>query len=67
MGQLGASELLIVLAVLLVVTGGKKLPEVSAALGRSIREFRNAVADHPPSPDQRADSTDNRDSDPSDP
>lgn len=66
MGQLGVPELLMVLAVLAIVTGGKKLPEVSEALGRSIREFRNAVAADRPAPDHRDDSSDNQDSDPSD-
>lgn len=52
MGQLGVPELVIILAVLLVVTGGRRLPEVAAAIGRSIRELRDAVeADDAPRED----------------
>lgn len=43
---LGAPELLIVLAIILVIFGAGKLPDVFGSLGKGIREFRNA-ADEP--------------------
>ena len=42
MGQLGMPELLIIGIIVLLLFGGKKLPELGAGLGKSIREFKNA-------------------------
>lgn len=39
----GATELLVILAVILLIFGGRKLPEVGAALGKGISNFRNAL------------------------
>jgi sec-independent protein translocase protein TatA len=39
----GATELLVILAVVLLIFGGRKLPEVGAALGKGIRNFRKAL------------------------
>jgi len=44
MGDLSPLHLVIVLAVALVVLGPSRLPEVGTALGRTIREFRQAVS-----------------------
>ncbi len=44
-GNLGPTELIIILVIALLVIGPGKLPEVGAALGKSIREFRKAAAD----------------------
>ncbi|OGC92379.1 preprotein translocase [Candidatus Amesbacteria bacterium RIFCSPLOWO2_01_FULL_49_25] len=41
--NLGTTELLIIAAVLLVLFGGKKLPELSRGVADSIREFRKAT------------------------
>ncbi len=38
----GVPELLIVLAIVLVVFGAGKLPEIGGALGKSIRNFKKA-------------------------
>ncbi len=43
MGGLSPVHLIIVLVVALLVLGPGKLPEVGAALGRSIRELRSAL------------------------
>ena len=43
MFDVGVPELVMVLVVALVVFGPGKLPEVGAALGKSIREFRRAT------------------------
>lgn len=42
---LGFGELLIIFAVLLLVFGAKRLPELGGALGRGIREFKTSVRD----------------------
>jgi len=44
-GNIGPLELLLVLALALLILGPGKLPEVGAAFGRTIREFRKATTD----------------------
>lgn len=45
MPNIGPAELAIILLIALIVVGPGKLPDVGAALGKTIREFRNAAAD----------------------
>jgi len=40
---LGLQELLVILAILLLLFGGKKIPELSRSLGESIREIRKGL------------------------
>lgn len=40
---LGITELLLIMAILIIVFGAGKLSGVGAALGKSIREFRQAT------------------------
>lgn len=44
--RLGPQELLIILAVVLVLFGGKKLPELAKGLGQGMKEFKNAVKEN---------------------
>lgn len=39
----GLPEIIIILMIVLVVFGGGKLPEIGSALGKSIRNFKNAA------------------------
>jgi sec-independent protein translocase protein TatA len=43
--DLGAPELIIILAILLLLFGGKKLPELSKSLGEAMREMRKGLTD----------------------
>ena len=45
MRNLGTGELFIVVAVLFVLFGGKKLPELAKGLGEAGREFNKAFRD----------------------
>ena len=45
MPNLGPTELIIVLVLVIIVFGAGKLPEVGGALGKSIKEFRKANVD----------------------
>ncbi len=46
MFNLGPTELIIILVIVLIVFGVGRLPEIGGALGKSIREFRaNSGAD----------------------
>jgi sec-independent protein translocase protein TatA len=42
---LGATELVIILVLVLVIFGAGKLPEIGSSLGKGIRSFRKAVGD----------------------
>lgn len=41
--NLGASELILILIIALVLFGPGKLPEIGRALGRGIRDFKDAI------------------------
>jgi sec-independent protein translocase protein TatA len=43
--DLGTPELLIILAIILLLFGGKRLPQLSKSLGESVRELRKGVSD----------------------
>lgn len=40
--MLGTGEILIILCIILILFGGKKLPEFAKHLGQGIREFKKA-------------------------
>jgi sec-independent protein translocase protein TatA len=44
-GSVGVWEVILILAVLLLVFGARRLPEIGAALGKGIREFKSSVSD----------------------
>lgn len=43
--NLGATELIIVLVILLVLFGGAKLPKLARSLGRAQKEFKEGVTE----------------------
>ena len=45
MGKIGLTEILIIVAVILLLFGGKKIPELMKGLGSGIKEFKNAAKD----------------------
>lgn len=48
--MIGTGELLVIFGIILVLFGGKKLPELARSLGMGVREFKNAMngAEEPP-------------------
>ena len=47
MGRVGLGELLVILAVVLLFVGAKRLPALARALGESVREFQRSLkGDH---------------------
>lgn len=53
--QLGMGEILIILAVLLLLFGARKLPELARSMGRSTKEFKAGLregATEPPVTDE---------------
>ena len=45
LGILGGNEALIVLIVVLILFGGKKIPELMRGLGKGVKEFKNETPD----------------------
>lgn len=42
MGKFGVTEIVLILAVVLLLFGGKKIPELMRGLGRGVKEFKDA-------------------------
>ena len=45
LGSFGSTELILILAVLLLLFGGSKLPSLARGLGQSVKEFKKASKD----------------------
>jgi len=45
LGSLGGSEIFVILFVILLFFGAKKLPELARGLGKGIKEFKDATKD----------------------
>jgi len=48
MGKFGLTEILVILVIILLLFGGKKIPEMMKGLGSGIKEFKNAAKDDQP-------------------
>ena len=53
LGEVGPMQIILVLAIILLLFGGKKIPELMKGLGSGVKEFKNAAKD-----DQTADKKD---------
>ncbi|WP_121248304.1 twin-arginine translocase TatA/TatE family subunit [Mucilaginibacter phyllosphaerae] len=42
MGGLGAPEIILIIVAILIMFGGKKIPELMKGLGRGVKEFKDA-------------------------
>ncbi|HUQ15204.1 MAG TPA: twin-arginine translocase TatA/TatE family subunit [Gemmatimonadales bacterium] len=45
MGNLGFTEIMIILLVVLLLFGAKRLPEMGASIGKGLREFKRSLTD----------------------
>lgn len=43
LGSIGGTELILILFILLIFFGAKRIPELARGLGRGIREFKDAT------------------------
>jgi sec-independent protein translocase protein TatA len=57
MGRLGVTEILIILAIVLLLFGGKKIPELMKGLGSGVKEFKNAAKDDTKPSDKKEEET----------
>lgn len=44
-GNLGTGEIILILLIVLIFFGAKKIPELAQGLGKGLREFRKAARD----------------------
>ncbi|MFM8596408.1 MAG: twin-arginine translocase TatA/TatE family subunit [Flavobacteriales bacterium] len=42
MGKFGPTEILLILAIVVLFFGGKKIPELMKGLGKGVKEFKDA-------------------------
>jgi len=47
LGGLGATEVIVILIIVLLMFGGKKIPELMKGLGRGIKDFKDASKGEP--------------------
>ena len=53
-GGLGFTELIIILAIILIIFGAKRLPEIGSGLGKGITNFKKAMKDQEKSLDSKS-------------
>jgi len=44
-GNLGFTEIMLIMVVVLLLFGAKRLPEVGSSIGKGIREFKRSLSD----------------------
>ena len=45
LGMIGGPQIILIIAVVLLLFGGRKIPELMRGLGSGIKEFKNATKD----------------------
>jgi sec-independent protein translocase protein TatA len=48
LGEVGPMQIILVLAIVLLLFGGKKIPELMKGLGSGVKEFKNAAKEDQP-------------------
>jgi sec-independent protein translocase protein TatA len=61
MGKLGLTEILVILVIVVLLFGGRKIPELMKGLGTGIKEFKNAAKeDDQPAPKKQSTQDENK-------
>jgi len=59
-GMQGAPEILLIVFVILLLFGAKKLPELARSLGKSLNEFKRGQTEKPPEKEVEASAKDEK-------
>ena len=59
LGEVGPMQIILVLAVILLLFGGKKIPELMRGLGSGVKEFKNAAKEDNKSESKKDESKEN--------
>lgn len=52
MPNLGITEIMILLLILVLFFGAKRIPEIGSSIGKGIKEFKRGLKDEPKEPDE---------------
>jgi sec-independent protein translocase protein TatA len=52
MGKIGMTEILLILAVIVLLFGGRKIPELMKGIGQGMKEFKKASKYNPDNDDK---------------
>jgi sec-independent protein translocase protein TatA len=47
MGRIGIPELLIILAIIILIFGANRLPEIGRGIGKGIKNFKDSIKEGP--------------------
>ncbi|WP_445714503.1 twin-arginine translocase TatA/TatE family subunit [Flavobacterium sp.] len=57
LGIIGAPQVILIIAIVLLLFGGKKIPELMKGLGGGVKEFKNAMKDDEPKNSKKEEET----------
>jgi sec-independent protein translocase protein TatA len=57
LGVIGAPQVILIIVALLLLFGGKKIPELMKGIGSGIKEFKNAAKDDQPANSKKEEET----------
>ena len=57
LGEVGMPQILLILAIVLLLFGGKKIPELMKGLGSGVKEFKKAAKDDTVAPVKKEEET----------
>ena len=50
MGKLGPTEIILILAIVLLLFGGKKIPELMKGIGKGVKSFKDGIKEDDETP-----------------
>ncbi len=53
LGMVGYPQLILIVVVVLILFGGRKIPELMGGLGKGIKEFKKATQDEEPKENEK--------------
>ena len=57
LGVVGPTQVILILAIIVLLFGGKKIPELMKGIGTGIKEFKNAAKDDQPANSKKEEET----------